>query len=106
MRGAENIPGGSGQVTEVHGHSIAIFTVDGTFFARDNTCAHRGGPLGEEEREGEVVTCPWHGWEYNVRTGISLTTPSAAVKAYEGKVDGNDVKVLLSRGNRRSVPWD
>jgi len=93
--GAEDIPRGSGQVTEVNGHSIAIFNVDGTFFALDNTCAHRGGPLGEGELEGEVVTCPWHGWEYNVRTGISLTTPSASVKAYEVKVDGDDVKVLL-----------
>ena len=93
--GTDDIPPGSGHVTEVHGHSIAIFNVGGTFFALDNTCAHRGGPLGEGELEGEVVTCPWHGWEYNVRTGISLTTPSASVKTYEVQVDGNDVQVLL-----------
>jgi nitrite reductase/ring-hydroxylating ferredoxin subunit len=104
--GAEDIPRGNGQVTEVKGHSIPIFTVDSTFFALDNTCAHRGGPLGEGELESEVVTCPWHGWEYNVRTAISLTTPSASVKASEGTVDGKDVKVLVSRGDRRSVPWD
>ena len=93
--GVKDIPPGSGHVTEVNGQSIATFNVDGTFFALDNTCAHRGGPLGEGELEGEVVTCPWHSWEYNVRTGISLTTPSASVKTYEVKIDGDDVKVLL-----------
>ncbi|HEV8327633.1 MAG TPA: hypothetical protein VGQ08_09125 [Nitrospiraceae bacterium] len=55
--------------------------------------------MGKENLEGEVVTCPWHGWEYgweyNVRTGISLTTPSASVKTYEVKVDGDDVNILL-----------
>lgn len=70
---------GSGLAVEINGRSIAIFTVDGAFFALDNTCAHRGGPLGEGELEGEVVTCPWHSWEYNVRTGISLTTPSVCI---------------------------
>ena len=93
--GVKDIPPGSGHVTEVNGQSIATFNVDGTFFALDNTCAHRGGPLGEGELDGEVVICPWHDWEYNVRIGISLTTPSASVKTYEVKVDGDDVKVLL-----------
>ena len=93
--GVGDIPPDKGIVTEVNEHRIAIFNVDDTFFALDNTCAHRGGPLGEGALEGEVVTCPWHGWEYNVRTGISLTTPSASVKTYEVKVDGEEVKVLL-----------
>jgi len=61
--GVKDIAPGSGHVTEVNGQSIAIFNVDGTFFALDNTCAHRGGPLGEGELDGEVVTCPWHGWK-------------------------------------------
>ena len=95
MIGVKDIAPGSGHVTEDNWQSIAIFNVDGTFFALNNTCAHRGGPLGEGELEGEVVTCPWHSWEYNVRTGISLTTPSASVKTYEVKIDGDDVKVLL-----------
>ena len=42
-----------------------------------------------------MVTCPWHSWEYNVKTGFSITTPSASVKTYEVKVEGTDVKVLL-----------
>jgi nitrite reductase (NADH) small subunit len=95
VAGVNDVPLGAGHVVEIGDRSIAIFNVDGAFFALDNTCAHRGGPLGEGELEGEVVTCPWHSWEYNVRTGISLTTPSASVKAYEVKVDGEDVTVLL-----------
>ncbi|CAI4029839.1 Nitrite reductase (NAD(P)H) small subunit [Nitrospira tepida] len=95
VAGVSDVPMGSGRVFEVGDRSIAIFNVDGSFFATDNTCAHRGGPLGEGELEGEVVTCPWHSWEYNVRTGISLTTPSASVKTYDVQVDGEDVKVRL-----------
>lgn len=93
--GVREVPPGRGHVAQVNGRSIAIFNVEGAFFALDNTCAHRGGPLGEGELDGEVVTCPWHGWEYNVRIGISLTTPSASVKTYEVKVDGEDVKILF-----------
>ncbi len=90
-----DVPPGSAHVTDINGRSIAIFNVEGAFFAIENTCVHRGGPLGEGELDGEVVTCPWHSWEYNVRTGISLTTPSASVKTYEVKVEGEDVKVLF-----------
>ncbi len=93
--GVGELPPGKGQVAEANGREIAIFNVDGMFFAIDNTCAHRGGPLGEGELDGEVVICPWHSWEYHVRTGISLTTPSASVKTYAVKIDGDDVKVLL-----------
>jgi nitrite reductase (NADH) small subunit len=90
-----DIPAGTGAVAEVQGRTIALFNVAGAFYAIDNTCAHRGGPLGEGELEGDTVTCPWHGWQYNVKTGASTTTPSACVKVYEVKVDGPDIKILL-----------
>lgn len=86
---------GTGMVAEVKGQAIAVFNVDGTYHAIDNTCVHRGGPLGEGELEGDTVTCPWHGWQYNVKTGGCVNNPSAAVKAYEVKVDGSDIKVLI-----------
>ena len=95
VAGTADIPRGSGQVAEVNGHSLAIFNVEGTFYAIDNTCVHRGGPLGEGELEGDVVTCPWHAWQFNVKTGVSVTSPSASVKTYSVKVDGSDIKVLL-----------
>ena len=65
--GVGDLSPGKGQVAEVNGREIAIFNVDGTFFAIDNTCAHRGGPLGEGELEGDLslarqgIQCPdWH----------------------------------------------
>lgn len=90
-----DIAPGSGMVAEANGQSIAVFNVDGTYYAIDNTCVHRGGPLGEGDLDGEVVTCPWHGWQFNVKTGVSVNNPSACVKAYQVKVEGTDIKVLL-----------
>jgi nitrite reductase/ring-hydroxylating ferredoxin subunit len=56
---------GHGIVAEVNGKTLAVFNVEGTFYALDNTCTHRGGPLGEGELEESIVTCPWHGWQYD-----------------------------------------
>ena len=91
----EDVGAGSGIVAEVNGKSLAIFQVDGQYYAIDNTCVHRGGPLGEGDVEGEVVTCPWHGWEYNVKTGACINNPSACVKTYSVQADGTDLKVKL-----------
>ena len=86
---------GHGIVAEVNGKTLAIFNVDGTFHAIDNACIHRGGPLGEGDVEGSVVTCPWHGWKFDVTTGTCLANPSTKVERYEVQVEGTDVKVLL-----------
>ncbi|UVT20171.1 MAG: Rieske 2Fe-2S domain-containing protein [Nitrospira sp.] len=86
---------GHGVVAEVNGKSLAVFNVEGDIRAIDNTCCHREGPLGEGELEGNVVTCPWHGWQFNVTTGACLNNPSAKVLAYEVQIEGDDVKVLL-----------
>lgn len=91
----EDIKPGSGIVAEVNGKELAVFNVDGNFFAIDNTCVHRGGPLGEGDLEGEVVTCPWHGWEYNVKTGACTKNPSASVTCFPVTVEGNEVKVQM-----------
>jgi nitrite reductase/ring-hydroxylating ferredoxin subunit len=63
---------GTGKVVGAEGRSIALFNVAGTFYAIDNNCTHEGGPLGEGALVGEVVTCPWHNTEFNVRTGAAL----------------------------------
>ena len=91
----EDIVSGSGLVAEVNGKSVAVFHVDGSYHAIDNTCVHRGGPLGEGDLEGEVVSCPWHGWEYNVKTGACINNPSACVKTYPVLVEGSNIKVKL-----------
>ena len=66
---ADELQPGQGMVAEVAGKEIALFNVGGTVYALNNTCVHRGGPLGEGDLDGEVVSCPWHNWEYNVTTG-------------------------------------
>lgn len=89
------VASGTGLVAEVNGQAIAVFNVDGTYYAIDNTCVHRGGPLGEGDLEEETVTCPWHGWQFNVKTGACVNNPSASIKSYQVKVEGTDIKVML-----------
>lgn len=86
---------GENKVVNVSGTDVALFNVDGEFFAINNTCRHRGGPLGEGFLEGDVVSCPLHGWRYNVRTGACITIPNQMVYSYPVKVEGNDVLVSV-----------
>lgn len=86
---------GEGKVVNVNGTDVALFNVDGEFFAINNTCIHRGGPLGEGFLEEDVVTCPWHGWRYNVKTGQNAIMPNMHVAKYNVKVEGNDVLVAI-----------
>ena len=88
-----DIKEGEGKVVEANGKEIALFNVDGKIHAIDNTCKHRGGPLGEGICEGEVVTCPWHGWKYNVTTGVSPENQQVKVDKYEVRVEGEEIKV-------------
>ena len=78
-----DLPPGEGKVVEVEGQPIALFNVDGTFHAIHNTCLHRGGPLGEGDLEGAVVTCPWHGWQYDVTNGNKVRNPDVKVASFK-----------------------
>lgn len=89
------IPAGQAKTVEVDGKQIAVFNCDGTFYAIDNTCKHQGGPLGEGELDGTVVTCPWHGWTYDVTSGGSPDDPDCAVDTYEVRVEGNGIMVAI-----------
>jgi nitrite reductase/ring-hydroxylating ferredoxin subunit len=91
----QDIPEGQGIVCEVSGKPIALFNVGGNICAISNTCLHRGGPLGEGELEGSVVTCPWHAWQYDVTTGCNLDDPGLKVAKYNVKVEGDDVLVEI-----------
>ena len=88
-----DIPPGQGKTIQVGGKNIAVFNVEGTFYAVDDTCLHRGGPLGEGELTGHLVACPWHGWKYDLRTGISITNPAAKVGCYETKIEGEELYI-------------
>lgn len=89
------IPAGSGKVVEAEGRTIAVFNCEGTFYAIDNTCKHRGGPLGEGSLSGTTVTCPWHGWEYDVTNGTCALDSSIAVQSFPVKVEGDDILVSV-----------
>jgi nitrite reductase/ring-hydroxylating ferredoxin subunit len=86
---------GACKSVEVNGKVIALFNLGGEVYALDNTCLHEGGPLGEGTLEGEVVTCPWHFWEFNVRTGEKVGEPSLKVVTYPVQIEGDDIKVAV-----------
>jgi nitrite reductase (NADH) small subunit len=75
------------------GHIVALFNVDGTFYALDGVCPHQGGPLGRGELEGCIVTCPWHGWQFDVRTGQHQLSPSIVQPQMPVRVEADAVLV-------------
>lgn len=93
------IPSGEGIVVEIEGKTIALFNCEGKFYATDNSCVHRGGPLGEGPLEGTTVVCPWHGWEFDVVSGACITNPKAKILTYPVRVEGDDLLVDLTGGS-------
>jgi len=89
------IPPGTGCTVEVHGVWIALFNVNGIFYALDNTCPHSGGPLGEGHLTGDIVECPWHGWQFNVRTGKRHQVPHFSVACCPVRVEKDVIQVAL-----------
>ncbi len=96
----DEIPPGERKIVEIAGRSIGVFNVHGEFYALRNRCPHQGGPLctgpvggfvsstgpGEYHliRRGEILRCPWHGWEFDIRTGQSWFDPTRVrVRAYD-----------------------
>jgi nitrite reductase (NADH) small subunit len=86
-----------GQIREfqVAGKTVAIANVNGKLFAINSICLHHGGPLGEGDLEGCVVSCPWHGWQYDVTTGKLTQQPDTGVECYAVELRGADVFVDL-----------
>lgn len=90
----DEIAPGKGKMVEVEGKKIALFNLEGSYWAIDDTCPHRGGPLSEGEVEIEVVTCPWHGSEFNIKTGGVLRPPAiVGVRSYKVQVEGSIIMI-------------
>lgn len=88
------LPPGQGKVVEIQGKKIALFQMNGAIHAIDDTCTHRGGPLSEGQVADNVVTCPWHGAQFDILTGQALRPPArTAVARYNVRVTGSDVEV-------------
>lgn len=108
---ASEIPPGGRKLVTVKGRRIGIFNVDGEFHGLLNYCPHYGGALCEGPvtgtalpcddfryvygREGEIVRCAWHGWEFDIRTGVSLVDPRMRAKHFPVQVEANGDLVLV-----------
>lgn len=93
---AKQIAPGTGKVVHAGDKVLALFNLNGRFYALDNRCTHVGGPLGEGKVDGTSVTCPWHGSRFDITTGEVVGPPARRpVAAYPVRVVGNDVQVEL-----------
>jgi nitrite reductase (NADH) small subunit len=88
-----DIPDGERKIVHVEGISIGVFHHEGKWFALRNSCIHRGGPAATGTLQGDILTCPWHGFQYDVTTGRCLADPSACLDMYE--VDVHDGELYL-----------
>ena len=107
---ASELEPGSRTIVEVNSLSIGVFNVDGEYYALNNVCPHQLAPLcegkltgtpcsdspGEFEewvRDGEILRCPWHGWEFDVKTGESIFNPHLRARTFETDVEEPDEKI-------------
>ena len=86
-------PPGSALELVAGGQIVALFNIDGEFHALDGVCPHQGGPLGKGQLTGSVVTCPWHGWQFDVCSGQHQTSATLRHPTFAVKVEGEDVLV-------------
>ena len=80
---------------QVEGKAIALANVGGKFYAINNTCLHRGGPLGQGVMDKNIVTCPWHAWRFCIQDGTWCDNPKIKIDAFEVRIEGDDVQVKV-----------
>jgi len=90
-----DVPVGSGKEFAVNGRIVALFNVDGQFQAIDGICAHQGGPLAKGQLVDGIVTCPWHGWQFEVANGRHCLNSRICQTSFEVKVENGDVFVSV-----------
>lgn len=90
-----DFPAGTGREVMAGSQVVALFNVDGTFYALDGICPHAGGPLGEGTLRGNIVTCPWHGWQFDVTNGHNCLNTKICHTTFRARVDGDDVLVEI-----------
>jgi nitrite reductase (NADH) small subunit len=89
------IPSGTGRAVDAAGREIAVFNLDGEHAAVAGRCLHRGGPLAEGFVRDGTVTCPWHWWRYDLRTGASLGPPGAQLERFPVEIRGCDLVIQV-----------
>jgi nitrite reductase (NADH) small subunit len=109
-----DIPPGTGRLFPIGPFGVGVFNVAGRFYALANYCPHRGGPLclgkvtGTTDvddtdtvrwiDDGEVIRCPWHGWEFSISEGRTITKPVRRVHMYPVRAEGNDLMIDVPTG--------
>ncbi len=93
----EEIPLGQVKVVTLNQKTIAIFNVEGTFYAISNLCPHEGGPLSEGRVKGHVIACPWHDLAFDLRNGQGTDGGGYCVGSYEVRIEGGEVFVGARR---------
>ncbi|MDQ2907952.1 MAG: non-heme iron oxygenase ferredoxin subunit [Candidatus Eremiobacteraeota bacterium] len=89
-----DISPGEAKAFIVGDREVGVFNVDGTFYAIDNTCPHQGGPLADGWIDGCVVTCPWHSWAFDLRTGELIAMSGlSSVDVFDVRIDGSTIAV-------------
>ena len=92
----DEVEPGQGKLVEVQGKSIALFNVEEKYFAIDDTCTHKGGPLSEGIVVGDEVTCPWHGAKFKVTSGDVCRSPAAkGVNGYNVRINDSDIELEI-----------
>ena len=90
----KDVAAGTGILVELEGERVALFNENGTFYAIGDVCTHAGGPLSEGDLEGDVVTCPWHGAQFDIKTGEATSPPATEpVPTYRVKVEGENILI-------------
>jgi nitrite reductase (NADH) small subunit len=90
------LPVGAVREIENDGTTYALGNLDGQPFCLDGTCPHAGGPLGQGTINGNLLTCPWHGWEFDCRTGFNDFDEDMQVKTYPVVIEGEEILVDFS----------
>ena len=87
------LPPGGVELLVFRGMDVALFRRGDEFFAIGNECAHKGGNLCDGRVEGDIVTCPLHGWEFDLRSGVCMTIPGEAVPRFAVTVDDGGIYI-------------
>lgn len=92
---ADDVAAGESAEVVADGRIFAVYNVDGTFHVLDGICPHAGGPLGKGMLQGCVVTCPWHGWQFDVTTGQHQLSDGICQPGYAAEIVDGMVSILL-----------
>ena len=89
------LAGGKSLSAKIGKQAIAVFMVDGAVIAAEGKCPHAGGPLHKGELSGSMLSCPWHGWTYDLKSGACEEDSEVRLPLFDVQIEGEDIFVLL-----------